>query len=105
MLYLEKGEYDDELKWPIPEEFEFELVPTPEPQQTEVEFIVYDMEICARCGSNLNRTENEQEVEIYYIYSLKQTPYLNMTVKKHFHFGDDFSKIVPPGRETREGDF
>ena len=110
-LYLEKGEYDNELTWPIPEEFDIEIVPTPEPQQTEVK-IVGEMEICARCtyGLNLNQTKNEREVLhcLYYLNltDLKQILYFNMTIGKHFHLGSfGIPKMRSIDRKTCESDF
>ena len=106
-LYLEKGEYDNELTWPIPEEFNIELVPTPEPQQTEVK-IVGEMEICARCGLNLNQTKDEREIQHCPCYlsliGLKRTLYFNVTIEKHEH--SDFGRLlIPFSRKTRECDF
>ncbi len=50
-VYLEKGEHDHQLKWPM-SEMEIEL-------STEMNKILYRAKICTRCGYTVNRLEGD----------------------------------------------
>ncbi|XP_064389173.1 TNF receptor-associated factor 5-like [Halichondria panicea] len=51
-VYLEKGEYDHQLKWPMPE-MEIEL-------RTKENKILYRATICTECGRAVNRLEGDR---------------------------------------------
>ena len=84
-VYLEKGEYDHQLKWPMPE-MEIEL-------STRENIILYGETICTRCGLTVNRLEGdntEQDINpllraIHALYSVRnEVLFVFLTVKKHF---------------------
>ncbi len=83
-VYLEKGEHDHQLKWPMPE-IEIKL--------STRENIILDSETtCTRCGFTVNRLEGDRTEQD--INPLLRVPYtlpnkvlrdvVFLTVKKHF---------------------
>ncbi len=52
IIYLEKGEHDQQLKWPMTE-MEIEL-------STTNNKILYSETICTRCGYTVNRLEGDK---------------------------------------------
>ncbi len=82
VVYLEKGEYDHQLKWPMPE-MEIEL-------STTENKILHRETICTRCGRTVNQLEGrrtEQAINLRSLWALKGLGVLRnvvfLTVKKH----------------------
>ncbi len=86
-VYLEKGEHDHQLKWPMPE-MEIEL------STTENKTLCSEV-ICTRCGLTVNRLEGhrtEQEINPHWFYTSPYgfpSDFMFLTVKKHLCTGID----------------
>ena len=79
-VYLEKGEHDHQLKWPMPE-MEIKL------SATDIIFLCSET-ICTRCGHTVNRLEGESTEEAItnpWAYMLSSVPrdFLFLTVGEH----------------------
>ncbi len=82
-VYLEKGEHDHQLKWPMPE-MEIEL-------STTENKILYRKTICTRCGRTVNQLEwcrAEQDITLGRFEALRpiksiSRDFVFLTVKKH----------------------
>ncbi len=80
-LYLEKGEHDHQLKWPMPE-MEIEL------STTENGTTLYGETICTRCGLTVNQLEGDSTQEAInphrWFASIRVLrDFVFLTVKKH----------------------